>query len=117
MPHPQFHAQPGRLLEPIAERPGAVEWRVCLADGSEAVALACSAFNGNLCAGQAVWLNTTAQELGLGTGGAHFVLAPLGESAPPAAVAIGARPERSAGHLMKLRYTPLQHAVLPVEEM
>lgn len=49
--------------------------------------------------GDQVLLNTTAVELGLGTGGYHFVVANL------------SRPERKAtgsGHIMKLRYTPLQ---------
>src|SRR5206468_2537218 len=35
---------------------------------------------------------------------------------PGGSAEIGARPRRLAGHLMKLRYTPLQHAVLAVEE-
>jgi hypothetical protein len=57
--------------------------------------------------GDKVILNTTAQSLGLGTGGVHFVLANITNKAwdPP--------PE---GHIMKLRYTPLQVKVLAVEE-
>ena len=62
---------------------------------------------GPAAAGDFVVLNTTAVELGLGSGGYHFVVLNL------------SRPERSAagaGHIMKLRYTPLQVKVLAVEE-
>ncbi|NLM40831.1 MAG: DUF3866 family protein [Firmicutes bacterium] len=57
--------------------------------------------------GDRVLLNTTAVNLRLGTGGWHYVLAVEGR-------------ERSLssrkGHIMKLRYTPLQGRVLAVEE-
>jgi hypothetical protein len=112
----QFHLQPGVLLAVAGQRPGAVEWLVRLADGSQARAISYPSLGGNLAPGQGVWLNTTAVELGLGTGGAHFVLSPLNDGASGAGLEIGAPPDRAAGHLMKLRYTPLQHAVLAVEE-
>lgn len=109
----QFHAQPGVLLEVLAQRPGVVEWRVGLADGSEARALSYPALSGNLAPGRGVWLNTTAVELELGTGGLHFILAPRGEGETQE---LGTVPRRESGHVMKLRYTPLQHAVLSAEE-
>lgn len=56
--------------------------------------------------GDAVWLNTTAVKLGLGTGGRHFVI-PEGESAGFTV---------HAGHIMKLRYTPWQFSILAAEE-
>jgi len=59
-------------------------------------------------AGDIVLLNTTAVRLGLGTGGTHFVLAVEKRSAPDETF--------SPGHIMKLRYTPLQRAVHAVEE-
>lgn len=60
-------------------------------------------------AGDRVLLNTTAVDLSLGTGGRHFVVARLGDAA-------GVALERPAeGHVMKLRYTPLQLDVLAVE--
>src|SRR5207245_2719429 len=68
----QFHARAGVLLEVQGRRPGAVEWRVRLGDGSEARAIAYLALGGDLSPGRSVWLNTTAAELALGTGGAHF---------------------------------------------
>lgn len=59
---------------------------------------------GSVAVGERVLLNTTAVELGLGTGGRHFVL-PQKEGG-----------ELGAGHLMQLRYTPLQFNRLSVEE-
>jgi len=59
---------------------------------------------GSLQVGAKVLLNTSAVELSLGTGGRHFVLPTQsgGELGP--------------GHIMKLRYTPLQFNSLSVEE-
>lgn len=59
--------------------------------------------------GDDVLLNTTAVRLQLGTGGMHFVVAVLknGELAA----------DQTPGHIMKLRYTPLQMAVHAVEEV
>ncbi len=73
-----------------------------------------SAFNyprlaGPCSAGDRVLLNTTAVELGLGTGGTHFVVARLGEAT---GISLDAP---SGGHVMKLRYTPLQTDVVSVE--
>jgi hypothetical protein len=64
---------------------------------------------GSCAAGERVLLNTTAVELELGTGGTHFVVARLGEGI---GVALDAP---SGGHVMKLRYTPLQTDVVSVE--
>lgn len=57
--------------------------------------------------GDEVYLNTGAVELGLGSGGYHFVVANLSRL-----------PERQLGpgHIMKLRYTPFQLKVLSAEE-
>lgn len=57
--------------------------------------------------GDEVFLNTGAVRLGLGSGGYHFVIANLNrlpDTFP------------GPGHIMKLRYTPLQIKVLSVEE-
>ncbi len=56
--------------------------------------------------GDRVIINTTAVELGLGTGGTDFVVANLRHPNLE---------EESPGHIMKLRYTPLQIAVGAVE--
>ncbi|SHE53487.1 Protein of unknown function [Caldanaerobius fijiensis DSM 17918] len=62
---------------------------------------------GNIGCGDTVVLNTTAVSLGLGSGGYHFVITNY------------SRPERdidNKGHIMKLRYTPMQLKVMAVEE-
>jgi hypothetical protein len=83
------------------------------ADGETATrrAVAYPALTGGVAVGDRVVLNTTATALGLGTGGVDFVLenhAATGD-------------ERTFGeptgdeHIIKLRYTPHQHAVRSVE--
>lgn len=81
---------------------------VTLDDGTEGGAICYPGLTGPCAAGDRVLLNTTAVDLGLGTGGAHFVVAVAGEG-----VVLDAP---SGGHVMKLRYTPLQLDVLAVEE-
>jgi hypothetical protein len=98
------------LVKLQASRPGADEWQVRLEpDGAEGLAVAYTALVGALREGDRVLLNTTAVTLRLGTGGAHFVVARLDGVEE-------ARPFAREGHLIKLRYTPLQHAVRTVEE-
>lgn len=96
----------------LTERPGAQEILVAVdpaqGSGSQAArqALNFVALSGRVEVGHRVLLNTLAVEMGLGTGGMDFVITrmepDLGEHAP-------------AGHIIKLRYTPLQTAVLSVE--
>ncbi|QGT98982.1 hypothetical protein SYNTR_0389 [Candidatus Syntrophocurvum alkaliphilum] len=62
---------------------------------------------GNLNEGDEVLLNTTAVSLRLGTGGYHYVIASIN---------IKNKDFSLGGHLMKLRYTPMQIKVLSVEE-
>ncbi|MEK8127497.1 DUF3866 family protein [Paenibacillus filicis] len=64
-----------------------------------------------------VLLNTTAVRLGLGTGGYHFVLAVWPAHALDefdAVMRVASMP--GPGHVMKLRYTAVQRAVLAAEE-
>ena len=63
---------------------------------------------GRCVAGDRVLCNTTAVDLGLGTGGDHFVVARAGDG-----IAVD---EPVDGHIMRLRYTPLQHTVTVAEE-
>ncbi len=59
--------------------------------------------------GDRVLLNTTAVDLALGTGGSHFVVARQGSGT-------GVHLDMpSGGHVMKVRYTPLQRDVVSVE--
>lgn len=93
---------------PPAEN-GAQRLRVLL-DSAEApeVAVAYGALTGLCAEGDRVLCNTTAVDLALGTGGEHFVVARAGEGV--------SFEDRVAGHIMKLRYTPLQRDVTVVEE-
>ena len=85
-----------------------VEMTVALEDSESRTALAYPALTGPVAVGDSVVLNTTARDLKLGTGGVDFVV--HNESRP--------LPETlgdAEGHVVKLRYTPLQHAVRAVE--
>ena len=76
-------------------------------DGHPASAHAYPSLVGGLREGDTVLLNTTAVDLGLGTGGLHLVIA----------VDRGLDVDLThAGRVMKARYTPLQAAVETVEE-
>ncbi len=67
---------------------------------------------GTLSVGDVVLLNRTANDLGLGTGGDDFVIARI---SPPPEETSPAR--REIAHIMRLRYTPLQHSEAVVEDM
>jgi hypothetical protein len=71
-------------------------------------ALAYPALVGSPQPGDEVLLNTTALDLGLGTGGYALVVAVPGR--------LPADPPPGPGHLVKARYTPLQATVLGVDE-
>jgi len=103
------------------EWPGAVELDVSVdgaaaggpaadgttADGTTVRALAYPALTGHPRPGDRVLVNTTALDLGLGTGGYALVVA-VPDRLPP-------DPEL-AGHLIKARYSPLQACVLGADE-
>jgi hypothetical protein len=84
--------------------------RLALAEGAPPAdgAICYPALTGACAPGDRVLLNTTAVELALGTGGWHFVVCRAGDGEALA--------DPSGGHIMKLRYTPLQRDVLSVEE-
>ncbi len=63
--------------------------------------------------GDRVLLNTTAVDLQLGSGGYHYVYAVLNRIDE---LLESMNKSIAAGHMMKLRYTPQQHAFLAVEE-
>lgn len=77
-------------------------------DGRRTKCINYAALNADVAIGDQVLLNTTAGTLNLGTGGSDFILANL--SSP-----LRERPA-SSGHIIKWRYTPLQHSVLTLEE-
>lgn len=116
----------GRVDRVVEERPGFQRLAVTV-DGrppEDPVPAVCfPQFTGPVAPGHRVLLNTTAVDLGLGSGGFHFVMARLdGGDAPgtPDARAggtgAGVSRHRGRGHIMKLRYTPYQLSVPVVDE-
>jgi len=95
------------IIEKICwERKGLQCVEVRLA-GEKEKALNYPALTGKVIPGQKVYLNTTAVKLGLGSGGYHFILLnPIRENIPLS----------SQGHIIKLRYTPIQFKVRTYEE-
>jgi hypothetical protein len=94
--------------------PGAVELDVTV--GAQTVpALAYPALVGEPEPGDRVLLNVSALVLGLGTGGYALVVA-LPDRAATSLAEPAAPPDRTGGHVVKARYTPLQAVVLGVDE-
>ena len=89
----------------VDRRPGAVELEVEV-EGRAAPAIAYPDLCGEVHPGETVLMNTTAVDLGLGTGGLYLVVAVEGRD-------LDGGPQ---GHVIKARYTPLQTAVTSVEE-
>ncbi|UUZ79534.1 DUF3866 family protein [Paenibacillus sp. P26] len=106
------------MMEEIEGRQGDMQrCRVRMPDGSLASALHDVKAFPPLKPGDVVLLNTTAEDLGLGSGGAHYVHAVLPAPVEPHVVSREKAPlSRDQGHIMKLRYTSLQRAVLAAEE-
>src|SRR5215217_1798687 len=97
----------GEVVSLLGARPGLQRVEVDLGDGPER-AYALSQLTGPVAVGDRVVVNTTAVELGLGTGGWHVVhwnLARRDLAAP------------GPGHIMKLRYTSLQVDTGAAEEL
>ncbi len=87
------------VTEIIAERPGLQRLAVRMPDGSAARAYSVTQLTGTCAVGDRLVVNTTAVELGLGTGGWHVVHWNLAREE-----LVEPGPE----HIMKLRYTSLQ---------
>lgn len=102
----------GVVIEVSAAREGLQRLEVTPDGGVPGVALNYTALAGPCAPGDTVLLNTTAVDLELGTGGTHFVVARLPVGGVCEGVALF---DPSPGHVMKLRYTPLQRDVLAVE--
>jgi hypothetical protein len=93
----------GEILE---TRPDLVRVRVAF-DERELEAVGFPSLLGPVGVGDSVVVNTTGVQLGLGTGDVGFVLWNLDGETPD---------ELGSGHIMKLRYTPVQTNVLAAEE-
>ncbi|HBG01172.1 MAG TPA: DUF3866 domain-containing protein [Firmicutes bacterium] len=93
------------VVQTVRNFPGRQELAITLGE-AQARAINYPELTGVCQPGDSVLLNTTAMELQLGTGGWHYVLAIQGRE----------RSLSKRGHIMKLRYTPLQGRTLSVEE-
>ncbi len=102
----------GTVLAVEAERSGLQRLRVQVDGEAVAPAMNYPSLAGYCRKGDRVLINTTAVDMGLGTGGSHLVVARTGGSSLPEGVSLS---DPSGGHVMKLRYTPLQRDVLAVE--
>src|SRR5579864_6910469 len=100
-----IHIRRGTVVEARATGSGRTDLVVDVG-GARERAIAYDTVTGPIEAGDVVVLNTTAVELGLGTGGLHIVMAVEGCE----------QPGPVTGHAMKLRYTPVQTAVDAVEQ-
>ena len=96
----------GKVAEICADRDDLQEIRVEIG-GSRMPALVYTGITGRVAKGDRVLVNTTARFLGLGTGGYDFVIANLDNTETDIT---------GSGHIMKLRYTPLQLKCLTAEE-
>ncbi|MMZ56581.1 hypothetical protein D1872_184770 [compost metagenome] len=103
----------GTVMRIIREEETVQELEVQMMDEETAQALNYPQLIGRIQAGERVVLNTTAVDLELGSGGKHFVSARIGVDGQPL---VDADAASRYGHIMKLRYTPFQHAVQTVEE-
>jgi len=83
---------------------------VALDDGSRGTAVSYRRLGGGCAVSDRVLLNTTAVDLALGTGGLHFVVA---NARKLDGVVLD---DPAGGHIIKMRYSPLQVDVCAVEE-
>lgn len=99
----------GTIATAAAPEAGAQRLTVVLDGGETPTRVVAFSALGPTCApGDRVLCNTTAVDLALGTGGEHFVVAKAGDGE--------SFNDAVPGHIMKLRYTPLQRDFTVVEE-
>jgi len=98
----------GVVKDVIRKYNNCTEILVDTGDG-ESRAVNYNALTGNVKKGDTVLLNTTAVNLKLGSGGVHFVVS-VNDGVE------GFPGPQGKGHIMKLRYTPMQFSVLSAEE-
>lgn len=96
----------GKVVE-IEDKQKDITFIKVLIDGKLSKAINYDQMTGQIKVGDTVIVNTTAVELSLGTGGFHFVIFNYSNEF---------KELEGEGHIMKLRYTPLQLKCLAVEE-
>ncbi|GBF12541.1 MAG: DUF3866 family protein [Tepidibacillus sp.] len=98
----------GKVIQILEETGQSQVLKVQYSDG-EGVAIHYLEFFPALQIGDQIWVNRTATFLQLGTGGYDYVLSILNHNENGVV-------KQTNGHIMKLRYTPLQFSVLSCEE-
>lgn len=96
----------GKIIKEIFSREGIKAFSVQI-ENREEKCIVYPSLTGDIIPGDEVLLNTTAMALNLGSGGFHYV---IGKVLPDE------MDMDPIGHIMKLRYTPMQFKVLSVEE-
>ncbi|MDR5658173.1 DUF3866 family protein [Serpentinicella sp. ANB-PHB4] len=97
----------GSVIEIVKKLKHKTIIRVKLNNDYEGLAINYNKMTGNVNIGDDLLINTTAENLKLGTGGYHFVIYNLNT---------GELCNEHKGHIMKLRYTPYQLCVMSAEE-
>ncbi len=97
----------GKIIKILEERAD-IQVVVIDLEGKPAKGINYPLLTGKVNGGDMVQVNTTAVDLGLGTGGYHFIMANLQNK--------GEEYSLKPGHIMKMRYAPHQVKVLAVEE-
>ncbi len=94
-------------VQEIKKETKEIQELIVVIEGKESKAINYIPLSGKVVAGDELLLNTTAVELDLGTGGYHFVISKLKDNEGS---------QGKDGHMIKLRYTPLQLKVNMAEE-
>lgn len=97
----------GTIVKEIFARPGISGFLISI-NNKEEKCIAYTQLVGDIIPGDEVLVNTTAVSLNLGTGGYHYIIAKTGLTEK--------KTKPGKGHIMKLRYTPMQLKVMSVEE-
>lgn len=96
----------GMVVKELFSRSGIAGYVVKI-DDKEEKCIAYPDLTGEVNIGDEVIVNTTAMKLNLGSGGYHYIMANL---------SVDSKELKPEGHIMKLRYTPMQLKVLSAEE-
>ncbi len=104
----------GKVKSILVQRPGVDIVSLNFDEGDTVQAINYNKLTGKIKPGHMVVINTTAVELGLGTGGYHFIIFNLDNFA--GVEECGEEKIQKSGHIMKMRYTPYQIRTMGVEE-
>lgn len=96
----------GTIIKELFAREG-IQGFLVETEAGEEKCIAYSELTGDIKPGDEVLLNTTAVSLHLGSGGYHYIISSLNSAG---------KDMTPGGHIMKMRYTPLQIKTLSVEE-